>query len=78
MLFGPEALEYRLQNAAATVAICDEGALANLLAARNLPGAADGDRPGRRRRARHEWHALLARSRERFAAADTWPTTRPC
>jgi acetyl-CoA synthetase len=33
-LFGPEALEYRLQNAAATVAICDEGALANLLAAR--------------------------------------------
>jgi acetyl-CoA synthetase len=30
MLFGPEALEYRLQDSAATVAICDEAGWANL------------------------------------------------
>jgi len=72
-LFGPEALEYRLQNAAATVAICDEGALANLLAARETCLALQtviGLGAGAER-ADHEWHALLARSRERFAAADT-------
>jgi acetyl-CoA synthetase len=30
MLFGPEALEYRLQNSEAVVAICDESSIANL------------------------------------------------
>ncbi len=34
MLFGPDALEYRLQNSAATLAIVDESAIANLLLAR--------------------------------------------
>ncbi|WP_418318733.1 acyl-CoA synthetase [Piscinibacter sakaiensis] len=34
MLFGPEALEYRLQNSEATLAIVDESAITNLLAAR--------------------------------------------
>jgi acetyl-CoA synthetase len=34
MLFGPEALEYRLQDSQARVAIVDENAVANLLAAR--------------------------------------------
>ena len=38
MLFGPDALEYRLQNSEASVAIVDESAVANLLAARpNCP-----------------------------------------
>ncbi|NPC57370.1 AMP-binding protein [Caenimonas sp. S4] len=34
MLFGPEALEYRLQNSEAVVAICDESSIANLLSVR--------------------------------------------
>ncbi len=34
MLFGPEALEYRLRDSGATAAIVDESAIANLLAAR--------------------------------------------
>ena len=33
-LFGPEALEYRLQDAGACLALCDEGALADLHAVR--------------------------------------------
>ena len=34
MLFGPEALEYRLQDSEAGVAICDESSIANLLQVR--------------------------------------------
>ena len=34
MLFGPEALEYRLQDSEAAVAVCDESSIANLLAVR--------------------------------------------
>jgi acetyl-CoA synthetase len=34
MLFGPDALEYRLRNSGAAVAICDESSVANLLAVR--------------------------------------------
>lgn len=34
MLFGPEALEYRLQDSEAVVAICDDSSIANLLAVR--------------------------------------------
>ena len=34
MLFGPEALEYRLQDSEAVVAICDDSSLANLLQVR--------------------------------------------
>ena len=34
MLFGPEALAYRLQDSEAVVAICDESSIANLLAIR--------------------------------------------
>jgi acetyl-CoA synthetase len=34
MLFGPEALEYRLRNGEAVVAICDESSIANLLEVR--------------------------------------------
>src|SRR4051812_15813227 len=34
MLFGPEALEYRLQDSEAVVAICDESSMANIAAVR--------------------------------------------
>jgi acetyl-CoA synthetase len=34
MLFGPEALEYRLQDSEAIVAICDESSIANVVAVR--------------------------------------------
>ena len=34
MLFGPEALEYRLQDSEAVVAICDESSIANVLSVR--------------------------------------------
>ncbi|HSV51999.1 MAG TPA: AMP-binding protein, partial [Burkholderiaceae bacterium] len=34
MLFGPEALEYRLQDSAAVLAICDDSSIDNLLAVR--------------------------------------------
>ena len=72
-LFGPDALEYRLQDAAASVAICDEGSLANLLAARTTCLALQtviGLGAGAER-ADHEWQALLAKSRERFDAENT-------
>ena len=36
MLFGPEALEYRLQDSEAVVAICDDSSIANLLQVRSL------------------------------------------
>ena len=38
MLFGPDALEYRLQNSETAVAICDESSIANIVAVRgNCP-----------------------------------------
>ena len=62
MLFGPEALAYRLEHGGARVAIADEGSLDNLLAARGecaaletvigVGAAAAG--------ADHGWEALLA------------------
>jgi len=68
MLFGPEALEYRLQDSGAKVAIVDESAIANLLAARaacpslqtviavgNAEGQGDLD-----------WRAALQREPEHF------------
>ena len=55
MLFGPEALEYRINHSEARLAIVDESGIANVLASRPLPAARDrargrrGRRPGRRR-----------------------------
>ena len=72
-LFGPEALEYRLQDAAASAAICDEASLDSLLTARTTCLALQtviGLGAGAER-ADHEWHALLAKARERFDAEDT-------
>lgn len=72
-LFGPEALEYRLQNAAATVAICDEGALDSLLTARAACPALKtviglGAGAGR---ADIEWGEFLARAQGRFDPVGT-------
>jgi len=73
MLFGPDALQYRLQNSEARVAIVDESAIANLLAARvECPlldsviavGAAHGHGD-------LDWSAALLREGSGFDAAAT-------
>ena len=73
-LFGPEALEYRLQDAAAVAAICDQASMSALLSVRGAcpqlqhviglgAGAAQAD---------HDWAALLAAaSAEAFPEPDT-------
>lgn len=73
MLFGPEALEYRLQDSEAVVAICDESSIANLLAVRGRcaalrhvigvgPAALQADL---------DWGVELAKHPGRFEAVDT-------
>lgn len=74
MLFGPDALEYRLQHSGARVALVDEGGIDNLLAARAAcPGLetvlAVGGATGR---GDLDWVCALAVEREdTFAPADT-------
>jgi acetyl-CoA synthetase len=74
ILFGPEALEYRLANSETGVAIADPASLPNLLPIRDrLPalkhviGVA-----GARGSGVLEWEPLLAKASRRFAAADTF------
>ena len=73
MLFGPDALEYRLNDSATRVAIVDESGIANLLAARPAcptlahvvaVGAAQGQGD-------LDWRGALARERDRFEPAAT-------
>ncbi|MGZ5847658.1 MAG: acyl-CoA synthetase [Ramlibacter sp.] len=73
MLFGPDALEYRLQDSEAAVAICDESSIANLLSVRQAcprlravlgVGAAA-------LQADLDWGVELARHPAPFAAANT-------
>jgi acetyl-CoA synthetase len=73
MLFGPDALEYRLNDSAARVAIVDESAIANLRAARPLcptlltvlaVGAAQGQGD-------LDWDDALGAGRETFAPVGT-------
>jgi len=73
MLFGPEALEYRLQHSEAVLAIVDESSVANLRAARrNCPelgcviavGLASGSGD-------LDWDKALARESTRFTAEQT-------
>ena len=73
MLFGPEALEYRLQNSEAVVAICDESSIGNLLEVRaQCPmlrevigvGAAAA-------KADIDWQAQQARLSSEFTSAQT-------
>jgi len=73
MLFGPDALEYRLNDSATRVAIVDESGIANLLAARPAcptlahvvaVGAAQGQGD-------LDWRGALARERDRFEPVAT-------
>ncbi|HUL68389.1 MAG TPA: AMP-binding protein [Burkholderiaceae bacterium] len=75
MLFGPEALEYRLQNSGAIAAICDaaalpviEGLQANCPQLQHLIGVGAPTRRG------IEWSALLGRAAARFTPVATLAT----
>ncbi len=73
MLFGPDALEYRLQHSEAVAAIVDESAIANLRAARPQCAAlrsviAAGDVAGQ---GDVDWDAALAAERATFTAVKT-------
>jgi acetyl-CoA synthetase len=72
-LFGPDALEYRMRNAAASVAIAEPTTLANLLAVRErLPDLRHVIGAGGAREAKVEpWERLLAQASSRFDCADT-------
>jgi len=74
MLFGPDALDFRLQDSEAVLAICDESSIDNLLAVRrNCPllrqvlgvGAAAA-------KADVDYATALADAPADFAAVDTW------
>ncbi|MCL4185210.1 MAG: AMP-binding protein [Burkholderiaceae bacterium] len=76
ILFGPEALQYRLEDSGATAAIVDAGQLAGLRSARTaalrhvVVVPAGGERPTLEA-GEHDYGALLARARDRFPAVDT-------
>jgi acetyl-CoA synthetase len=72
-LFGPDALEYRMEHAEASVAIVEPGTIANLWAIRarltrlrHVIGVG-----GARESAVHSWEDLLAKSSSRYAPVDT-------
>ncbi|MGB4061139.1 MAG: AMP-binding protein [Burkholderiaceae bacterium] len=78
MLFGPEALAYRLQDSAAAVALCDAAALPHLLevsadcpALRHIVVVGDFDGPVSGTAAVHGWQATLAAAPDHFTCADT-------
>jgi len=72
-LFGPDALEYRLQHAEASVAIVEPATIANLLAVRDrLPALRHVIGAGGAREAGvAPWEALLERASSRFACLET-------
>src|SRR5262245_29278385 len=72
-LFGPDALEYRMQHAEASIAIVEPTTIANLWAVkdrltylRHVIGVG-----GARESNIHSWETLLAKSASRFGAVDT-------
>jgi acetyl-CoA synthetase len=78
MLFGPEALAYRLQDSAAAVALCDADALPHLLevsgdcpALRHIVVVGDFDATASCAAAVHDWHTTLAAAPDHFTCADT-------
>ena len=75
-LFGPEALEYRLQNSEAAVAIVDPASLPNLAPIRaRLPGLRHAiGVAGARESFLVEWERLLEKGSPQFAAAATRAT----
>src|SRR5437763_7536613 len=75
-LFGPDALEYRLENSETRVAICDPASLPNLVAIRDklrclthVIGVA-----GARESAVDDWEEVLAKGSDRFTALATRAT----
>eukprot|EP01136_Pigoraptor_vietnamica_P015570 Opistho-1_new@58901 len=76
-LFGPDALEYRLHDSEAVVAICDQPSLGALLGVRdNCPLlraviGLDGDGTPEGMRADLDWTALLAQEPADFAPVNT-------
>jgi acetyl-CoA synthetase len=80
MLFGPEALAYRLQDSGAVVAICDGQAVDRLHGLReDCPAVRAilrvGGRPSQ---AEEDFHALLGQEPAEFAAVPTGATIRRC
>ena len=73
MLFGPDALEYRLQNSDAVVAICDESSIANIAAVRgNCPALRTViGVGGAAQQADLDWERELSRQAGGFAAVAT-------
>jgi acetyl-CoA synthetase len=73
MLFGPDALEYRLQNSEAVVAICDDSSIANIAAIRgNCPALRTVIGVGAAaRRADLDWERELGRQPPGFAPVAT-------
>ncbi len=75
ILFGPEALEYRLQDSGAVAAICDDAALAALATARaNCPQLAHVITCGAEAAGARRWSELLARASDRFEMVTTRAT----
>jgi acetyl-CoA synthetase len=76
MLFGPEALQYRLENSETVAAIVDAENVAGLRSARTaalrhvVVVPAGGERPALES-GEHDYGALLARARDRFPPVDT-------
>ncbi|MDM7941601.1 MAG: AMP-binding protein [Hydrogenophaga sp.] len=76
-LFGPEALEYRLHDSEAVVAICDQPSLPALLGVRDdcpllrCVIGVDGDGTPEGMRADLDWAALLAQEPAVFSPVDT-------
>src|SRR5688572_6543326 len=72
-LFGPDALEYRMQHAAASVAIVEPATLAKLVAVKDkLPHLRDViGVGGARETGVHAWEALLEKAASRFAPVAT-------
>lgn len=73
MLFGPEALQYRLQDSGAVVALCDESSIAALAAVRTAcPALRHVVGVGAAAlRADHDWEAEVSRHGVSFDAVDT-------
>ncbi len=72
-LFGPDALEFRMNNAAASVAIVEPTTLPQLLAIRGRVPALKHviGAGGARESGVHDWEGLLAKAGRHFACADT-------
>jgi acetyl-CoA synthetase len=75
ILFGPEALEYRLRDSGAVAAIVEAGVAESLEALRGrLPGLAHVLSVGAAAPAAHDWQTALAQASDTYEPADTLAT----